>query len=117
VAEGGPHIGVAQHAGQLTRARLAPDDLDVAGRDPASRPLRHHQMVIGVRPDLREVGDHERLAAPRRSLRYCRKRLPHARAHLTPDTLVHLVEYQGRHGIVLRQDDLQGQHQARQLAS
>jgi len=70
-------------------------------------------MVIGVRPDLREVGDHERLATPRRSLRYCRKCLPHARADLTPDTLVHLVEYQRRHGVVLRQDDLQGQHQAR----
>jgi len=68
-------------------------------------------MVIGVRPDLREMGDHERLATPRRSLRYCRKRLPHARADLTPDTLVHLVEYQRGDRVVLRQHDFQRQHQ------
>jgi len=117
VTEGGPHVGVAQHAGQLARAGLARDDLDVAGGDPTARPLGDHQMMIGVHPDLREVGDHERLAAPRRSLRHRRQRLSHAGPDLTADPLVHLVEYQRRHGVVLRQDDLQRQHQARQLAA
>jgi len=117
VAEGGPHIGVAQHAGELTRARLARDDLHVTRRDPASRPLRHHDVMIRVGTDLGKMRDHERLPALGRSPRHRGEGLPDPGTHLTPDALIHLVEYQGRHRIVLRQDDLQRQHQARQLAS
>ena len=111
MAEGGAHIGVAQHAGELTRARLARDDLHVTRRDPASRPLRYHQVMIRVGTDLWQMRDHERLATPRRYLRYCRKRLPDPGTHLTADALIHLVEYQRWDGVVLRQHDFQRQHQ------
>jgi hypothetical protein len=117
VTERGSHVGVAQHAGKLPRPGLARDDLYVARRDPAAGPLCHHQVMIGVRPDLGEMRDHEGLPAPRRCLRHRRERLPHASTYLTPDALVHLVEYERRDCVVLRQNDLQRQHQARELAS
>jgi len=74
-------------------------------------------MVIRVGPDLRKMRDHERLPAPRRCLRHRRERLPHASTYLTPDALVHLVEYERRNCVVLRQNHLQRQHQAGELAS
>src|SRR2546430_7139444 len=43
-------------------------------RRPPRSTLFPYTTLFRSRPDLREVGDHERLAAPRRSLRYCRKR-------------------------------------------
>src|SRR5439155_1134353 len=75
------------------------------------------QMMIRVGPDLREMGDHERLAAPRHRLRHRRQRLPHLPTDLTADPLVHLVEHQRRDRVVLRENHFQGQHQARQLAA
>jgi len=111
VAQGGAHIGVAQHAGELTRARLARDDLHVTRRDPASRSLRYHQVMIRVGTDLGEMRDHERLPAPGRSPRHRGERLPDSGTHLTPDALIHLIEYQRRDGVVLRQHDFERQHQ------
>jgi len=55
--------------------------------------------------------DHERLPRPRRGLRHRRERLPYPATHLAPDALVHLVEYQRRDCVVLRQNDFQRQHQ------
>jgi len=116
VAQRRRHVGVAQHAGQLTPSRLSTRHLDVARGHATRRSLRHHQMVIGVRGDLRQVGDHERLTLP------CRRhdvleRFPDARSRFAPDALIHLVEHEGRHGVVGRQHDLQREHQARQLAA
>jgi len=68
-------------------------------------------MVMSVGPDLREMGNHERLPALRGCLRHARQRLSYPATHLTPDPLVHLVEYQRRDGVVLRQNDFQRQHQ------
>jgi len=62
MAQRGVHVGVAQHARQLARARVSPHHLDVAGRHAALRPLRHDELVIGVGGDLRQVRDHERLS-------------------------------------------------------
>ena len=55
--------------------------------------------------------NHERLPRPRRGLRHHRERFPYPGTHLTPDALVHLVEYQRRDCVVLRQNDFQRQHQ------
>src|SRR3989475_11618140 len=62
MAQRGIHVGVAQHARQLARARVSPHHLNVAGRHAALRPLRHDELVIGVGGDLRQVRDHERLS-------------------------------------------------------
>jgi len=74
-------------------------------------------MMIGVGPDLRQMRDHEHLAPPGRPLCHRRERLTHPATDLTPDALVHLVEDERRNGVVLRQNDFQRQHQARQFAS
>jgi len=69
-------------------------------------------MVIGVGRDLRQVRDDEHLSASRRPLRHRRERFTNPATDLTPDALVHLVEHERRDGVMLRQDDFQGQHQA-----
>ena len=56
------------------------------------------------------MGDHERLPAAAGS-RDGRERRAHLPAHLAADALVDLVEHERRHRVVLRQDDLQRQHE------
>ena len=69
----------------------------------------------GVRRNLGQVRDDECLAAL--VARHRRQRLAHSPAHFPPDALIHLVEHERRHGVVLRQHDLERKHEARQLAT
>jgi len=117
VAQRGSHIGIAQHAGELAGARVAGHDLHVAGGDAALRPLRHNEVVIGEHGDLGEVRDHERLAPAAPPAGHAGQRFTHPSAYLAADPLVDLVEDQRGHRIVLRQDHLERQHQARQLTT
>jgi len=117
VTERGPHVGIAQHARQLARPRVPGGHGHVAGRDPAARPLGHDQMVVRVGGDLREMGDHEHLPLRVRRRRDRGQRVPDPATHLAPDSLVHFVEHEGRDGVVAGQDDLQRQHQPRQLTA
>jgi len=115
MAEGALHVGVAQHPRQLPGPRLPRHRPHVARRHTAARPLGHDQLVAGVRGDLGKVRDDEGLAVlVARDGREC---LTHAPAHLPADPLVHLVEHERRHGVVLRQHHLQSQHETRQLAT
>jgi len=114
VAQGGVHVGVAQHARQLFRAQLARRHAYVARRDAPLCTFRHDQVVVGMDGDLREVGDHERLPA---AARHRSQRLSHPPADLTPNPLIHLVEHKGGNRVVRRQNDLQRQHEAGQLAA
>jgi len=111
------HVGIAQHAGQLASAGRAARRLHVARGEAALRSLCHHQVVIGKDGDLGEVGDHEHLARAARAARHTHQGVAHPSPHLTADPLIHFVEHERRHRVVLRQDDLERQHQTRQLAS
>jgi len=115
VAQRGAHVGIAQHAGELAGACVARHDLHVAGGDPALRSLRYNEVVIGEDGDLGQVRDHERLAGTAPPAGYASQRFAHSPADLAADALVDLVEDQRGHGIVLREDHLERQHQARQL--
>jgi len=115
MAERALHVGITQHARQLARPRLPGDRPHVAGRHTTARPLGHDQLVAGICRDLGKVRDDESLAAL--VARDRGQRLAHSRAHLPADALVHLVEHERRHGVVLRQHDFERQHETRQLAT
>jgi len=116
VAQRGAHVGIPQHAGELAGARLAGRELHVAGGDATLRALGDDEVVIGEHGDLRQMGDYERLAAAAPARGHRAQRLPDPPSHFAADPLIHFVEHQARHGIVLRQHDLERQHQAGQLA-
>jgi len=116
VAQRRAHVRIAQHAGELAGAGGAARELHVAGGEAAFRSFRHYQVVIGEDGDLGEVGDHEHLARAARAPGHAHQRFAHASPYLTADPLIHLVEHERRHRVVLRQDDLERQHQTRQLA-
>jgi len=73
--------------------------------------------MIGVRGDLRQVGDHERLPvaptapAGRPPARHRGERRADPPAHFPTDPLVHLVEHESRNGVVLGEHDLEREHQ------
>jgi len=105
MAERALHVGITQHARQLARPRLPGDRPHVAGRHTTARPLGHDQLVAGICRDLGKVRDDESLAAL--VARDRGQRLAHSPAHLPADALVHLVEHERRHGVVLRQHDFE----------
>jgi len=106
----GLHVGVAEHAGDFLDASFALRDSDIARRDAGLLPFRHDEVLIGMHRDLRQVRDHQRLAT---ALRYRGQRFSHATPDLAADPLIHFVEYERRHGIVLGEHDFQREHQPR----
>jgi len=114
VAQRAHHVGVPQHARELTATRISAHHLHVARGNPAPVTLGHHEVMIGVRGDLREMGDHERL--PVAPAGHRRERLSHARTGLATDPLIDLIKHERGHGIVAREHHLEGEHEARQLA-
>ena len=106
-------LAVPQHPRDLADPVLPVDHLHVAGGDAAPRLLRHHQVPVGPRGDLRQVGDHQHLVP----LGHLRQRVAHLGADLAADPLVHLVEHQRRDRVVPREHHLEREHQARQLAA
>ena len=62
VAPRGRHVGIARASARSPFTRLALHHLHVARGDATFLALRHDQLLIGVRGDLRQMRDHERLA-------------------------------------------------------
>ena len=116
MAQGCAHIGITQHAGELPGPPLAAFQLHVARGEAGLRALRHDQVVIRKRRDLRQMGDDEHLARARRPAGHARQGFSYASPDLAADSLIHFVEDQGRDRVVLREDHLERQHEARQLA-
>jgi len=110
----GLHVGVTEHAGDFLDASLALRDRDIACRDAGLLPFRHDQVLIRIHGDLWQVRDHECLPP---ALRYRSQRFSHATPDFAADSLIHFVEYERRHCIVLGKHHLQRQHQPRQLAA
>jgi len=110
----GRHIGIAQHPRDLLHAIVTVRDGDVARCETTLLPFRHHQVLIGMDRNLRQVRDHERLTAFARDVH---QRLPHPTANFPADSLIDFVEHERRYHIVRRQDHFQREHQARQLAA
>jgi hypothetical protein len=106
----GLHVGVPEHAGDFLDAGFAVRDGDIARRDAGLLPFRHDEVLIGMHGDLRQVRDHQRLAT---ALRYRSQRFAHATPDFAADSLIHFVEDERRHGIVLGEHDLQREHQPR----
>jgi len=117
VAERRLHVGIAEHARQLTPPVFPLYHAHVARRNPAMRSLRHHEVMVGVGSDLGQVCDDEDL--PARAPAPCDRGecVAHPAPDLPADPLVDLVEHQRGHGVVLGQHDLQGEHQAGQLTA
>ena len=70
-------------------------------------------MLISPGRDLRQVRDHEHLVP----LRHLGKRRADARADLSADSLIDLVEHQRRHGVMPSQHDLEREHEPGELAA
>jgi len=109
----GLHVGVAEHAGDFLDTSLILHDRDIACRDAGLLPFRHDEVLIGVHGNLRQVRDHQRLPAAPAALRYRSQRFSHATPNFAADSLIHFVEYQRRHRIVLGEHDFQREHQPR----
>ncbi len=102
-----------QHPGQLGLARVALDDAH-ARRHPAVVLMsRHHEVAIGERRHLGEVGHHEYLTAPRQ------RGEPGAHRHARgpADARVDLVEDQHGRRVRLAEHALHREHHPRDLAS
>jgi len=74
-------------------------------------------VVVRVNGDLGKVGDHEDLAPAVASTSDRGERLTDPPAHFAADALIHFVEHERGHRVVLGQNDLERQHQTRQLAA
>ena len=113
LAPGSVAFRVTQHPSNLADTVFAVDLLDVARRDAAAGLLGDDEVMVGARGDLWKMGDDEHVV-PLGDFRESRADL---RTHLAADALVHLIEHQRRDGIVLGEDHLEREHQARQLAA
>ena len=110
-----PHhriAGVSQHARNLLDALVVGKHPNVRSRYAAPRTLGNDEVVAGARRYLRKVGDHQHLTRPA----HFPERVGHTPANLCADPLIDLVEDERRYGIMSGQDDLEGQHQARELS-
>jgi len=108
------HVGIAEHPRDLFYPQLTLHNLHITRRDAAFLALCHHQLLVGVDGDLREVRDDQRLAP---FPRHVHQRLPDAAAHFPTDSLIDFVEHESRDNIVRREHDLERQHEARQLTT
>ena len=106
-AELRPSSAPARAAASTSTARPLRGDVAVVG-------LAHHQVPVGERRDLRQVGDDDHLGVPARAA----SRAPTSRA-ARPPTRVDLVEDEGRHrgGSRRAGDDLEGEHHPGQLTA
>ena len=109
-------IGVGQtgqHPGQLAGPLGVLDHADAAGGDRAAGVLGHHQVPVGERGHLRQVGDHEHLVVAGQPGQ------PPADLHrrLAADPGVDLVEDQRRRAAGAGEDHLDGEHHPGQLAA
>ena len=110
MAPSGRHVGIAQHPRDLLHPPLTRDHRHITGRETVLFALGDHDVVICMHGDLRQVRDDERLAVPSGD---ARQRRADANADFSADPLIHLVEHEGRHRIVRREHDFQGEHQPR----
>src|SRR5438093_6606368 len=106
------HRFAPEHPRHLAHALGLREGAHLGGETAGLLPLLHAEMVLGVRGDLGEVGDAEHLALPRHLAKLPADRI----RRLAADPHVDLVEPEDTHRIGRRQDHLEGQHRARQLA-
>src|SRR5690348_17436564 len=103
----------AQHARDLLDARIAVERLHARQR--AARPgrLRHLELLARVNRDLREVRDAEHLVVPPQGL----QELAHDLRDAAADARIHLVEDERRHRRLAREEHLDRERDARELAA
>jgi hypothetical protein len=107
-------LGVApEHAGDLAHAGVAGEDADVGRRDAVARALAHEDVVVRARGELRQVRDGEHLVVRG----HAAHRLADHQPHAAPDPGVDLVEHERGHAVEPREDGLEREHHARQLAA
>src|SRR5215470_6855050 len=101
------------HAGDLLHARRAGHDLGADAGPAGAHALGDPYVMSGAGRDRRQVRDAENLAA----LRGRGELLGNHRGDPPADARVDLVEDHGRHALGARQDGLEGEHRARELAA
>jgi len=110
----GRHVGIPQHARDLFDPRLTHHHRHIARRNAALPALGHHEVLVGIDGDLRQVRDDESLPA---FAGYLLERFPDPPAHLAADALIDFVEHERRDDIVGGEHDLEREHESRELAA
>ena len=98
----------------ISATRASPSStVDVGRRHAARGVLAHADVVMRARRDLRQVRDREHLMV----LGHAAHRVAHLQSDLAADAGVDLVEHERRHVVEPREDGLERQHHAGQLAA
>ena len=107
-------LGVAtEHPRDLIHATLVGDHRHVRRGHATLGRLAHHDVVMPPRRDLRQMRDREHLVM-RRNVAH---RITDHETGAPADPRVDLVEDQRRHAVQAREDRLEREHHARELAS
>ena len=103
----------AQHARDLRNTLVAGKDRHIGRRDAAARALAHENVMVSTRGDLRQMRDGEHLVIGRDAAH----RFPNLESNAASDAGIDLVEDERGYAIEARQNRLEGEHDARQLAA